>query len=142
MEYVLIVTVVLILSVLSYRFFILKEFYVTSQYKTAQSYPKTTNFTPLLFKSLREAKFTNIHQTGNQFVAHANATMSSWSEVITINYLERDGEAIIEVESKCAVPTQIFDWGKNRRNVKRFFMILEQNLGKAVPEPDFLPLTS
>ncbi len=44
-----------------------------------------------------------------------NPNLFSWGEKIKIQFIENN---IVRVKSKCVLKTQIFDWGKNRRNVK------------------------
>jgi hypothetical protein len=46
----------------------------------------------------------------------------SWGERIQIE-VGRQGD--VWVRSECALPTQCFDWGKNRRNVNKFLDQLE-----------------
>lgn len=41
----------------------------------------------------------------------------SWGEKITIQV----EEGAITVKSECVYPLQLIDWGKNKKNVKRFF---------------------
>ena len=55
----------------------------------------------------------------------------SWGENITIAL---DDAGTVTVKSVCSFPLQIFDWGKNRKNVQRFFaclslLLIEQKLG-------------
>lgn len=58
--------------------------------------------------------------------AKVSVTMMSWGEIFTIDL---SGENSLTVTSSCD-RIQIFDWGKNRRNVEtfldRFFQILKQ----------------
>lgn len=49
----------------------------------------------------------------------------SWGEQITVT-IEPDG--YVEIESKCAFPLQLIDWGRNRRNCTRFLDALEDRL--------------
>ena len=41
----------------------------------------------------------------------------SWGENITIDFSH---PSWIHVTSKCAFPLQLFDWGKNQKNIDRF----------------------
>jgi hypothetical protein len=52
------------------------------------------------------------------------ANMSSWGEVVTVEVMH---DGLIAVESACRVPFQVFDWGKNRQNVREFICRLQQN---------------
>ena len=49
----------------------------------------------------------------------------SWGEQISVT-VEQDG--YVEIESKCAFPLQLIDWGRNRRIVNRFLDALEDRL--------------
>lgn len=50
--------------------------------------------------------------------ARTNLNFWSWTEMVTIK-VQTSG--LVTVNSKCSFPLQIFDWGKNSRNVKLFF---------------------
>lgn len=50
------------------------------------------------------------------FKANASASLASWGENILID-LSQPGWLF--VESECAFPLQLVDWGKNRKNVNR-----------------------
>lgn len=56
-------------------------------------------------------------QSLNQIVAKTKMNMATWGETVTIRFLLEGG---VEVSSRCALPTQCFDWGKNKANVVRF----------------------
>lgn len=75
------------------------------------------------------------HWSGSRFVAAVGVSFWSWGEKITVDI---DGESTIWVESKCRLPTQCIDWGKNRRNVNAFFELANeksQQVGKTKQEP-------
>lgn len=50
---------------------------------------------------------------------HASLVMNglSWGETFTVSL----GEGAVTVISSCVFPFQVFDWGKNKQNVVRFF---------------------
>lgn len=50
--------------------------------------------------------------------AETRTSMWSWGEKVTIHV---DGYNQVSVTSQCLLPTQLIDWGKNKRNVNRFF---------------------
>lgn len=54
--------------------------------------------------------------THDVFTARNGISMTSWGETITVS-LENAGVA--EITSKCGFP-QVFDWGKNKQNIKAF----------------------
>ncbi len=47
----------------------------------------------------------------------------SWGENFEI-HIEENGS--IRMQSKCRLATSIVDWGKNKRNVKKFFLAFEK----------------
>lgn len=64
-----------------------------------------------------EVKFYS-EENGTIQANSAQMGMSAFGEKITIQILN-NGE--VYVKSECALPTQITSWGKNKRNVTRFF---------------------
>ncbi|MFK7802455.1 MAG: hypothetical protein AB8G95_12540 [Anaerolineae bacterium] len=56
-------------------------------------------------------------KSANQILASTSVSLWSWGEKIIIDVLS-DGS--ISVTSKCSLPTQCFDWGKNKTNVDQF----------------------
>ncbi len=56
-------------------------------------------------------------ETESQLIATTPVNMLSWGETVTLSFLP----TTIEVTSKCSIPTQCVDWGKNKKNVTRFF---------------------
>src|SRR5947208_15368755 len=63
--------------------------------------------------------------SGRVFVADVRVNFWSWGEKITIE-IDRDG--MVWIESKCSLPTQCFDWGKNQGNVDAFFRTLDEKV--------------
>ena len=59
-------------------------------------------------------------------------SLTSWSEVIEIDFLAPDR---LRIKSACALPTQCFDWGKNRKNVRRFKEEVERMQNKLSMPP-------
>jgi hypothetical protein len=58
----------------------------------------------------------------------ARAGFSFWSYGENISVQAGDGT--VDVRSECLFPTQLVDWGKNKRNVNRFF----GNLAALLPQ--------
>ena len=60
--------------------------------------------------------------------AHLRCGLSWWSfgEDIKLHLSEISGALVVDVTSACRSPTQIEDWGKNAKNVRRLFEALEQ----------------
>lgn len=45
-------------------------------------------------------------------------SFSSWGENITIHFsIYNDTQTLVEIKSECTLPTQVVDWGKNKKNV-------------------------
>ena len=53
----------------------------------------------------------------------------SWGERVTIALGSVDGSTVVDVTSSCVLRTQIADWGKNERNVRRLFKEIDNLLG-------------
>lgn len=66
----------------------------------------------------------------NELVAIVRGNLWSWGERVHV----RVANGTLEIESRCRLVTQCFDWGKNRRNV--------QNLLEALPPPVMQELLS
>jgi hypothetical protein len=83
-----------------------------------------------ILRALEEAKFelANVSRSGDEIVAISNVSMRSWSEHITIRVVDKSDECTVRFKSVCAMPTQVFDWGKNRKNAQEFFRKLDSNL--------------
>jgi len=70
---------------------------------------------------------------GAQFRVSASLSFGSWGENITVTRLAADR---LQVRSECSMPTQVFDWGRNEKNVKQFFATLVA-LASGQPPPRF-----
>jgi hypothetical protein len=57
----------------------------------------------------------------NQWQAKVGLNLYSWGEKFLVDDQENGN---LKVKSNCIFPLQCIDWGKNRRNVRRFEMIL------------------
>lgn len=56
-------------------------------------------------------------EASDRVVASTSVNIRSWGEKVLISFLPDNS---ISVTSKCALPTQCLDWGKNKANVGRF----------------------
>lgn len=72
-------------------------------------------------------KINTIDETG--FTAYTNFSMRSWSEVITVK-IEDD---IANITSECT-DNQLTDWGKNKKNIRRFIEQIEAVKARLSPE--------
>lgn len=64
-------------------------------------------------------------QSQNRIVAATSTNLRSWGEVIEITFPAGDSLLVI---SRCRLPTQCFDWGKNKANVRRFEQEIRRRL--------------
>src|SRR6185295_18799137 len=55
-------------------------------------------------------------ETSDEIKASTSINFWSWGEKVTIEF-DPDGSVVIT--SKCSMPTQCIDWGKNKRNVQK-----------------------
>jgi hypothetical protein len=53
----------------------------------------------------------------------------SYGENIKVQMAEIDGAVMVDVVSSCVIPVQIEDWGKNAKNVHRFFAAINRQMG-------------
>jgi hypothetical protein len=56
-------------------------------------------------------------------VRASTSSLKVLGEILRIEILP---DGVVMVESKCGLPSQCLDWGKNKRNVQRFIAQLEQ----------------
>lgn len=68
-------------------------------------------------------------------------TFSSWGEDIKVTLLNGGNQTTVDISSKCSMPTQIIDWGKNTENLNMLFSYLEYGMpvgqGLANQPPQF-----
>ncbi len=106
---------------------------LTSKYKATKiiniDRSKSLN---LIKQALENLGFKNVtlNKEGNAFYAKTKFSMSSWTEQIEVKVDENNNETEITFMSICSLPTQIFDWGKNKRNYRKF----ERELDKLLNE--------
>lgn len=66
------------------------------------------------------------------FHAKIPASGSSWGERLTVSLAE---PGVLEIQSLCWPLPQIFDWGKNKRNVTQFVAIFEPKVVREAKLP-------
>ncbi|WP_053990970.1 hypothetical protein [Mangrovimonas sp. TPBH4] len=66
--------------------------------------------------------------------AQTSFSMSSFSEYIEVSLKEVDQHTELHFISICALPTQIYDWGKNKRNYKKFIKALQPLLPPTIKD--------
>ncbi|MDA7522032.1 hypothetical protein N9Z55_03280 [Akkermansiaceae bacterium] len=73
--------------------------------------------------TLSEVSWLIRKETQETIEASTSLNLRSWGEKIIITFLSNGS---ISVTSKCALPTQLFDWGKNETNIKKFMAELKK----------------
>lgn len=62
----------------------------------------------------------------------------SWGEKITVRVFDnQDGNTRLIIHSKSALPTTLIDWGKNRQNVQRVTVYLQNAFAILTTAPRF-----
>lgn len=117
----------IIILIIIFRLLTKKEFYFTSYYNEEKEYITNKLFLKEnILNSLKESNFKNINENINKFTAITLPTMSSFSELISVNFTKVDEtKFLVQFNSKCFFPLQVFDWGKNERNSKKFYKNLD-----------------
>ncbi len=63
------------------------------------------------------------------FHFHHGVTFTSWGEKIIIGLIPVACDMVnVEITSRCAMPTQVLDWGKNKQNLEAIFHYIGNNL--------------
>ena len=67
--------------------------------------------------------------TGSCYVFFSNISMTSWSEKITVTLTSSGpNDTYVHILSKCVLPTQLVDWGKNKKNVEAVSAYILENM--------------
>lgn len=78
-----------------------------------------------------ELKSENPSFSGVWYRFHHGVSFSSWGEKITITLTAADPSSTqVEIYSECGMPTQMIDFGKNKRVVCNLFEYIERNLSR------------
>ena len=104
---------------------------ITSKFETTkkiQGLPQDN--LKLILQALKNAGFNKvgIDEDENYFYARTKFSMSSFLEYIEVSYQNTQNKTELKFKSICALPTQIYDWGKNKRNFKKFEKEMEKLL--------------
>ncbi len=84
----------------------------------------------MIKEALKNAGFKKVGFDNEEFRFYAQSkfSMSSWAEYIEVKINNRENETEIKFKSICALPSQMIDWGKNKRNYKKFEIELKKLL--------------
>ena len=125
---VLIGLIILIAIIVIWKLIIKKKKTATSYFEENKSFQKSKNeLKSSIEKAFLNLKVKNIYydEDNSTFSARTRMSIYSWSENITVELYENGNLTEVDFKSKCALPTQIIDWGKNKRNSKKFFKNIE-----------------
>jgi hypothetical protein len=90
--------------------------------------------TPDLRRAVRETfialSWSVREETPDGIVASTSADLRSWGEKVFVDFPPDDA---ISVTSKCALPTQCLDWGKNKANVRKFLAEFDKHAQQPAP---------
>lgn len=75
-----------------------------------------------VFESLKWVVHLNDPSSG-RLIGASKTSLWSWGENITI---EVDEDGTTHIKSECKLPTQIIDWGNNKKNVNKLLAALDQ----------------
>lgn len=74
--------------------------------------------------------------TGVWFRVHHGVSFTSWGEKITVTLTPMGQQTKVNIYSECGMPTQIVDYGKNRKVVNYLFdFIMRPGYGQPSPTP-------
>lgn len=96
---------------------------ITSKYETEyELLGRPANTLSLIKDALKSAGFkkVGVDEDEKRVFAESKFSMSSWYEYIEVQTLTDGDIRKLKFKSICALPTQIYDWGKNKRNFKKF----------------------
>lgn len=99
-----------------------RPYFLRSNYQNSLEVNEIENIKQLLPKVMEKAgvKNINFHHEENKFTGLVGFSMSSWSEYVEVKVASSHGKLNLDFKSVCAFPYQIFDWGKNKSNFRKF----------------------
>ncbi len=103
-----------------------------------------------MYSIVRDARFVNgLHlsyrsetalQNGMSLRYTNDMSMSSWGEDIDIILIYvNDSTTQVTIKSECSLPTQVIDWGKNKKNVQQVYQYLASFMAYNHPAPPVQP---
>lgn len=101
---------------------------VTSKFSASKYINADLNTSLNLIKQALENsgfKEIRLNKLENCYFAKTKFSMSSFTELIEVQAIQKEGGTEINFKSICSLPTQIYDWGKNKRNFSKFEKKLE-----------------
>jgi hypothetical protein len=80
--------------------------------------------------TLHDLKWEHLHPNAGEFQGSRPISIWSWGERYRIRVFDKGD---VEMFSQCKFPLTVVSWGKNKRNVRRFFQSLEKAI---LPSPE------
>lgn len=120
--------IAMVLFIFLYKKLTKRKDAITSKFFTQKNIKGSFNDNiEILEQALKNTGFKKVHfnKAKNKFFARTKFSMSSFSEFIELKLHDKGNETEIEFKSICALPTQVYDWGKNKRNYRKFEKQLE-----------------
>lgn len=82
-------------------------------------------------------------QHNSTFTAKTRTSIRSFGEHITVEVQATSADSCqVDIESSCSVKTTMVDWGKNQKNIDKFFAALEKLAASQGRQPVFTPPTA
>ena len=103
-----------------------------AQYRETRSYAGRQPTEIDLRAAARACRFRGVEFTTDFARLRCGINWWSFGENIEVHVALVGEATIVDVHSVCLSPTQLEDWGKNRKNVRRLFEALGQQLGESV----------
>ncbi len=97
--------------------------YHTECYSTDTS--KSTDLRVAVRETLTALSWSVREESHDRIIASTSMSSRSWGEKVLIIFLP---DKSISVTSKCSLPTQCFDWGKNKANVGQFIAEIRKHV--------------
>ncbi|MBF0695390.1 MAG: hypothetical protein IR153_10085 [Flavobacterium sp.] len=96
---------------------------ITSKFYTSEIVKSSDHLKTTVLTALNNSGFPKVYhnEIDNKIYVQTSITMNSWGETIEIELEEEELQSKIHFKSICAFQFQIYDWGKNKRNFKRFW---------------------
>jgi len=97
--------------------------YHTERYSMDTS--KSADLRVAVRETLTALSWSVREESHDQIIASTSMNIRSWGEKLLISFLP---DKSVSVTSKCGLPTQCFDWGKNKANVGRFIVEIRKHV--------------
>jgi len=97
--------------------------YHTERYSTDTR--KSADLRVAVRETLTALSWSVREESHDRVIASTSMNIRSWGEKLLISFLPDNSVSVI---SKCALPTQCLDWGKNKANVGLFMAEIRKHV--------------